>query len=74
MAPGHRFHHTILREYDIRGIVGETLTEDDARAVGAAFATIIARGGGRRICLGYDGSSARRYWKRRRPRVSRRQA
>ena len=55
MAPGHRFHHTILREYDIRGIVGETLTEDDARAVGAAFATIIARGGGRRICLGYDG-------------------
>lgn len=30
----HQFHPTILREYDIRGIVGETLSVDDARAIG----------------------------------------
>ncbi|RZM11490.1 MAG: phosphomannomutase, partial [Sphingomonas sp.] len=30
----HRFHPSILREYDIRGVVGETLGEDDAYAVG----------------------------------------
>ena len=29
--PGHTFHPSILREYDIRGIVGETLFEPDAR-------------------------------------------
>ena len=31
---GHRFDPSVLREYDIRGIVGETLGEDDARALG----------------------------------------
>ena len=31
-AAGHRFHPTLLREYDIRGIVGETLYAADARA------------------------------------------
>ena len=34
----HRFDPTILREYDIRGIVGETLSTADARAIGRAFA------------------------------------
>ncbi|MFQ5785365.1 MAG: phosphoglucomutase/phosphomannomutase PgmG [Alphaproteobacteria bacterium] len=53
---GHRFDPTILREYDIRGVVGETLSADDARAVGRAFATLVTRaGGGRRVCVGYDG-------------------
>ena len=28
----HTFHPTVLREYDIRGIIGETLGPDDARA------------------------------------------
>ena len=28
----HRFDPTILREYDIRGVVGETLSAADARA------------------------------------------
>ena len=47
----HRFHPTILREYDIRGIVGETLTAADARALGRAFGTVVLRaGGGRRVC------------------------
>lgn len=33
----HEFHPSILREYDIRGIVGETLFENDARALGVVF-------------------------------------
>ncbi|MBX3456644.1 phosphoglucomutase/phosphomannomutase PgmG [Ferrovibrio sp.] len=51
----HRFDPSILREYDIRGVVGETLTVDDARAIGAAYATILRAGGGRRVAVGYDG-------------------
>jgi phosphomannomutase len=52
---GHRFDPTILREYDIRGIVGETLHRADARAIGAAFGTLVRASGGRRIAVGYDG-------------------
>jgi len=55
VASGHRFHPTILREYDIRGIVGQTLFPADARAIGRTFATIVRRSGGRRICVGRDG-------------------
>lgn len=55
MASGHRFHPTILREYDIRGIVGQTLFPADALAIGRTFATIVRRSGGRRICVGRDG-------------------
>ncbi|MGI9499186.1 MAG: phosphoglucomutase/phosphomannomutase PgmG [Geminicoccaceae bacterium] len=51
----HRFHPTILREYDIRGIVGETLFPADAEAIGRAYATILAAEGGKRVCVGYDG-------------------
>ena len=52
----HAFDPTILREYDIRGVVGETLSAADAYAIGRAFATRVARHGqGRRICVAYDG-------------------
>ena len=51
----HRFDPTVLREYDIRGIVGRTLGADDARAVGRGFATLLQRVGGRRVAVGYDG-------------------
>ena len=51
----HQFHPTSLREYDIRGIVGETLTEKDAYAIGRGFGTLIARAGGSRVAVGYDG-------------------
>jgi phosphomannomutase len=51
----HLFEPTILREYDIRGIVGETLGEGDAEAVGRSFGTIVRRAGGSRIALGRDG-------------------
>src|SRR5580704_10045030 len=55
MSFKHAFHPTILREYDIRGIVGETLSEADAEAVGRGFGTAVRRGGGKRVCVGYDG-------------------
>ncbi|MBM3503471.1 MAG: phosphomannomutase/phosphoglucomutase [Alphaproteobacteria bacterium] len=51
----HRFHPSILRAYDIRGVVGETLGEADARAVGQAFGTLVVERGGRSVCVGYDG-------------------
>ncbi|MGB0631752.1 MAG: phosphomannomutase, partial [Alphaproteobacteria bacterium] len=51
----HSFDDTILREYDIRGIVGDTLTADDAYAIGRAFGSEIARNGGSMVCVGYDG-------------------
>ncbi|MGH6944850.1 MAG: phosphoglucomutase/phosphomannomutase PgmG, partial [Geminicoccaceae bacterium] len=51
----HVFHPTILREYDVRGIVGETLFAADAYALGRAYGTILGATGGRRVCLGMDG-------------------
>jgi phosphomannomutase len=51
----HQFHPTVLREYDIRGIIGETLGPDDARAIGRGFATLLRRAGGRKVAIGYDG-------------------
>jgi phosphomannomutase len=54
-AAGHVFDPTILRAYDIRGIVGETLTAADAHALGRAYATMLHAAGGRRVCLGFDG-------------------
>ena len=51
----HRFDPTILREYDIRGIVGDTLSTADALAIGRAYATTLQAAGGRRVAVGYDG-------------------
>jgi phosphomannomutase len=51
----HRFSPTSLREYDIRGIVGETLGEADAYAVGRTFGTLVRRGGGGSVAVGRDG-------------------
>ncbi len=51
----HRFDPTILREYDIRGVVGETLSTADAEAIGRAYAVTLAETGGRRVAVGYDG-------------------
>jgi phosphomannomutase len=52
---GHRFDPTILREYDIRGIVGETLSNADARSIGRAYAVMLAEAGRHRVAVGYDG-------------------
>ena len=54
----HQFHPTSLREYDIRGIVGEALGPDDARAIGRGFATRVRRAGGTRVAVGRDGRTS----------------
>jgi hypothetical protein len=51
----HDFHPTMLREYDIRGVVGDTLSDADAYAIGRSFATMIARAGRKSVAVGYDG-------------------
>ncbi|MGZ8336959.1 MAG: phosphoglucomutase/phosphomannomutase PgmG [Allosphingosinicella sp.] len=51
----HTFHPSILREYDIRGVVGQTLSEADALALGRSFGTVVRRSGGRRVAVGRDG-------------------
>jgi phosphomannomutase len=57
MPGGHTLHPTILREYDIRGLVGDTLDASDTEAVGRAFASVAVErfGGTPKICVGYDG-------------------
>jgi phosphomannomutase len=52
----HRFHPTSLREYDIRGVIGSTLGEDDAYALGRSFGTLVRRRAGpRSVAVGRDG-------------------
>jgi phosphomannomutase len=51
----HRFDPTSLREYDIRGVVGRTLHPADAFAIGRTFGSIVARAGGTKVAVGYDG-------------------
>ena len=63
MAFSHHFDPTVLREYDIRGIVGQTLHAADAFAIGRVFGSMIARNGGAKVphdgglkvAVGYDG-------------------
>lgn len=45
----------LFREYDLRGIVGDELTEDIADQVGRAYATMARERGVSRISLGRDG-------------------
>ena len=52
---GHRIHARAIREYDVRGRVGETLDSDDARAIGRSFATRVIRAGGKTVAVGRDG-------------------
>jgi phosphomannomutase len=54
----HRFHPSIIRAYDIRGVFDDTLSIEDARAVGAAFGTMVLGRGGRSIVVGQDGRSS----------------
>lgn len=55
MTDAHSFHPTLLREYDIRGVVGDTLFEADARAIGRAFGTRVLENGGTSVATGRDG-------------------
>ena len=51
----HAFDPTVLREYDIRGIIGETLGAEDARAIGRTFGSMLRAAGGSKVAVGYDG-------------------
>src|SRR6476619_4955623 len=51
----HQCNSTILREYDSRGIVGETLHEADAYALGRTCAALAKDEDARRIAVGRDG-------------------
>lgn len=58
MGDVHNFNSTILREYDIRGIVGETLFEADAVAIGRGFGTLLRRRLNKskpEVAVGFDG-------------------
>jgi len=52
------FDPTILRAYDIRGIIGETLSDDDAYALGRSYASyLFSKNNNKklRIAVAYDG-------------------
>src|SRR5687768_9865311 len=51
----HIFNPSILREYDVRGIVGDTLTQADATALGRSYAALATGEGARRVAVGRDG-------------------
>ncbi len=44
----------IFREYDIRGIVGEQLTDETVATLGRALGTFFRQNGAKRIAIGYD--------------------
>ena len=44
----------VIKAYDVRGVVGETIDADFVRTVGAAFAHILRGEGETRIAVGYD--------------------
>ena len=55
MSGRHLFEPTVLRAYDVRGVIGQTLHAADALAIGRAFGTIVIGQGGRRVAVGRDG-------------------
>ncbi|MBL6948184.1 MAG: phosphomannomutase/phosphoglucomutase [Rhodospirillales bacterium] len=55
MSKKYQFHPTILREYDIRGVVPDTLGPEDVRVIGRVFGTMLLERGGKTAAVGYDG-------------------
>ena len=51
----HKFNRTILREYDVRGVVGSTLNPDDAYALGRSYAALAVSESAKRVVVGRDG-------------------
>src|SRR5918998_5786353 len=51
----HQFPASILREYDVRGIVGDPLSEADAFALGRGYAALAREEGATRVAVGRDG-------------------
>jgi len=51
----HKFHPSILRAYDIRGVYNQTLFDNDAYFVGKCFATVLKRIGKNKMAVACDG-------------------
>lgn len=51
----HKFHPSILRAYDIRGVYNQTLFDNDAYFVGKCFAYILKRFGKNKMAVACDG-------------------
>ena len=51
----HKFDPSVLREYDIRGIINDTLNANDAHAIGAIFGSVINKNDGHSVVVGRDG-------------------
>ena len=51
----HKFDPSVLREYDIRGIINDTLTANDAHAIGTIFGSVINKNDGHSVVVGRDG-------------------
>ncbi len=52
----HIFTKTILKEYDIRGVVGKDLNEVDAYFIGKSYGTLLKKKYNKTSCIvGYDG-------------------
>ena len=47
---GYKLDPSILREYDIRGVIDKTLKTECALAIGRAFGTMVVEKGGRTVC------------------------
>ena len=54
-ASVHAFNPKILREYDIRGTVGKTLSADDALLLGQRFGQMMQKQGLKTVSVGRDG-------------------
>jgi phosphomannomutase len=48
-------HPSLFREYDIRGIFGQTLFASDAYKIGLAFAELVKESAGDKVVIGFDG-------------------
>lgn len=56
MKISHQFNSSILRAYDIRGIVNETISEDDAYFIGKSLSQVLVlQNLPLKVCIGYDG-------------------
>ncbi len=51
----YKFHPSILRAYDIRGVIADTLNTDDAYNIGRSFASFLIAENKNKVVVGYDG-------------------
>jgi len=51
----HQFDSKILKEYDIRGVYQDTLSQDDAYLLGQVYAQVVLQNAGKSIVVARDG-------------------